>query len=269
MVAMTMILRASYLSIYIGLFFCGSSCRNASACPSPPDHAAAAADEEVRAYDRLSSAKESCWVAELIVVSQNEFSQQERNGIQYGRRSLVQANSSSAGLTRCGTPDWELSSRDETILRNKMAAALKTIDKSFPTVIIPVSFQVISNGQMGNIPQKFVTDQIDVMNAAFAPHQFQFQLRETVRTDNAALSNACSSRAESFKAQLRKPVDGPNVLYIYTCPLNGLLGYATLPTEAAEFPLIDGIVIRDQSLPGGSTANFNLGQTATHEIGHW
>jgi hypothetical protein len=49
MVAMTMILRASYLSIYIGLFFGGSSCRNASACPSPPDHAAAAADEEVRA----------------------------------------------------------------------------------------------------------------------------------------------------------------------------------------------------------------------------
>jgi hypothetical protein len=64
-----------------------------------------------------------------------------------------------------------------------MAAVLKTIDKSFPRVTIPVSFQVISNGQMGNIPQKFVTDQIDVLNVAFAPHRFQFQLRETVRCE--------------------------------------------------------------------------------------
>jgi hypothetical protein len=181
---------------------------------------------------------------------------------------LVPANNnSSAGLTRCGTPDWELSSRDETILRNKMAAALKTIDKSFPTVIIPVSFQVISNGQVGDIPQKFVTDQIDVMNVAFAPHQFQ--LRETARTNNAALFNTCTSLDDSFKAQLRKPVDGPNVLYIYTCALDGLLGYANYPTSLAAFPLLDGVVLNDQSLPGGSFENYNLGQTATHEIGHW
>jgi hypothetical protein len=76
---------------------------------------------------------------------------------------------------------------------------------------------------------------------------------------------------ESFKAQLRKPVDGPNVLYFYTCDLSILdvLGYATYPFKAAAFPLLDGVMIRDQTLPGGSTSNFNLGQTATHEIGHW
>jgi hypothetical protein len=50
---------------------------------------------------------------------------------------------------------WELSWRDEQILRHKMAAALKSIDKSsFPVVIIPVSFQIITNGPMGDIPAK-------------------------------------------------------------------------------------------------------------------
>jgi hypothetical protein len=223
---------------------------------------------------RLLSSLERILLGGGIVCSKERSLTATQWNIQYRRRSLVPEalNSSSPGVTRCGTLDWEMSARDETILRNKMAAALKTIDKYFPVVTIPVSFQVLSNGQMGNIPQKFVTDQIDVLNIAFAPHQFQFQLRETVRTNNVALFNQCSNgRDESFKTQLRKPSDGPNVLYFYTCDLGvaGLLGYATFPTDAAAFPLLDGVVCRDQSLPGGSVANFNLGQTATHEIGHW
>jgi hypothetical protein len=140
-----------------------------------------------------------------------------------------------------------------------MAATQKTIrNKNAGPIMIQVSFRVIRDGDSGNIPQQHITDQVQVMNDAYAPHNFQFSLRETVRTDNVDLYERCISGDKTFMEELRDPNDGLAVLYFYTCELDFLLAYATFPPgldSSVLPPLRDGVVCHSQSLPGGSITN--------------
>jgi hypothetical protein len=59
-----------------------------------------------------------------------------------------------------------------------------------------------------------------------------------------------------------------NTLNIWVCNLPGLLGYAQFPGGRPE---TDGVVINYKAFgtTGTAQAPFDLGRTATHEVGHW
>jgi hypothetical protein len=139
--------------------------------------------------------------------------------------------------------------------------------------VINVYFHVISSGTSvasGNISDSMIADQIRVLNTAYSGVGYTFQLVETPsRTINATWYNGCYGSAErKMKSFLHQGT--AEDLNIYTCnPSNGILGYASFPSNYARNPSLDGVVLLDQSLPGGTASPYNLGDTATHEVGHW
>jgi hypothetical protein len=142
---------------------------------------------------------------------------------------------------------------------------------------IPVVVHVIAKNRTragGNIPQSMIDAQLSVLNQAFegrtggTASPFSFVLKKVHRVIKPAwYPIVVDSPAErQMKKSLR--VGGANTLNLYTGLLSDeLLGWATFPE--AKLGKQDGVVVLAESLPGGTAAPYNAGDTSTHEIGHW
>jgi hypothetical protein len=135
---------------------------------------------------------------------------------------------------------------------------------------IPVYWHSIrkSNGTGGVTPGQ-VAAQIDVLKASFAASGFTFTLMGVSYSDNDAWYTTTGGASEAaMKATLHQ--GGSNALNIYSNNMGGgLLGWATWPWNYASSPTMDGVVILYSTVPGGSAAPYNLGDTLVHEVGHW
>jgi hypothetical protein len=161
---------------------------------------------------------------------------------------------------------------DFRMRRDELAKSGNTEAENVTGGAINVYFHVVNQGTSisnGNISDQMITDQMNVLNAAFAGWGWSFNLIATTRTTNATWYNGCYGSYETaMKTALRQ--GSADDLNIYSCnPSNGILGYATFPSSYASSPIKDGVVILHSSVPGGTAAPYNLGDTATHEVGHW
>jgi len=174
------------------------------------------------------------------------------------------------GERLCGTDhDPQKIAAAETDFALRLNQLKNTPDLNVTSGVINVYFHVVSNGSTGNISDQMINDQMNVLNAAFSGWGWTFNRVSTDRTSNATWFNGCYGSSETaMKNALHQ--GSADDLNIYTCnPSSGILGYATFPSSYTSAPLKDGVVLLHSSLPGGSAAPYNLGDTGTHEVGHW
>lgn len=135
---------------------------------------------------------------------------------------------------------------------------------------IPVYWHVITSASGAGAPtSQQITNQINVLNAAYASAGFTFTLMQTTTTANDSWYTCSGGTCETqMKNALR--VGGAGTLNVYSNNMGGgLLGWATFPSSYASNPKMDGVVLLTASMPGGTAAPYNLGDTGTHEVGHW
>ncbi|WP_304455740.1 zinc metalloprotease [Nocardiopsis sp. YSL2] len=144
---------------------------------------------------------------------------------------------------------------------------------------VPVVVHVIEgeDGE-GRVSGERVRDQIETLNAAYGgrfatgPQStdtgFRFTLSGITRTVDDDWFSSFNDHRNVIRSHLRQ--GGPETLNLYTADLGpGLLGFSSFPQDYAAAPDQDGVVVAHDTLPGGGRGRFDLGHTATHEVGHW
>lgn len=157
------------------------------------------------------------------------------------------------------------------------------------SVTIPTNVHVLvrDNGS-GDVANWRIRRQIEVLNESYsgstAPNAadtpFRFRLASVDRTRNTDWYDMDS--ADSVQARRALRIGDATHLNLYVTnfagDLDGLLGFSTFPTQYENAPKLDGTVLWNESLPGGDAVfqddqgtvfNYSLGDTATHEVGHW
>ena len=142
----------------------------------------------------------------------------------------------------------------------------------FAPVSVPTYVHVITRSDgSGGVSTQMISAQMNVLNDAFAGTGFSFTLAGTTTTANDSWYTAGSGTAaeRQMKAALRQGSADDLNMYVNLAGGGNLLGWATFPSSYAGDPSYDGVVLLNESLPGGSASPYNEGDTGTHEVGHW
>ncbi|WP_353953257.1 zinc metalloprotease [Knoellia sp. S7-12] len=192
------------------------------------------------------------------------------------------------GATSAARVRDDAKSAKEPLLYNKSEANAYGVIKDSPlmaagSVTIPTIFHVISKGTLDAAGkarlETMIADQVDVLNDSFAgvtapdaaDTPFRFDLTKTTWTVNPVWNTVTPGKVErDMKRALH--VGDSKTLNVYVADIGGgLLGWAYFPKGVNNNgrDYIDGVVMLDESMPGGTAGKYSLGDTLTHEVGHW
>jgi hypothetical protein len=186
-------------------------------------------------------------------------------------------------------PEYAKNQQNLERLTEKYIADVKAGRVSGGNVVIPCIVHVVYANSQENISTAQVQSQIDRLNDDFSatnsdynqtPSIFtsvrsgdngiRFELLETKRYSNSRSTWGTSDLVKSTYP----PIEPARILNMWVADIGGgILGYAQFPNDT---PATDGVVMSPQYFGDASkgsgfylSAPFNLGRTATHEVGHW
>ena len=133
---------------------------------------------------------------------------------------------------------------------------------------------MIGKSGAGNVTDAQIAQQIAVLNQTYGGADVNGAGRNTgvafrLAGTDRIVNDAWHQRPAEHDSTARRPARAART--------RSTSGWSTSTTSASRpsrgttrtQPEIDGIRVQYSSLPGGSATNYNLGETATHEAGHW
>lgn len=183
----------------------------------------------------------------------------------------------------------------ENFVRKQKVTAKENGETAPVIITIPVVVHVIYKTAAQNVSNEQINSQIDVLNKDFrrrntdtvntpdrfkpfgADVQIQFQLatadpkgRATTGIIRKSTNVSSFSTDDKIKFSSKGGDDAWDSRYylnLWVGSLGSLLGYSSIPGAAAEK---DGVAINYTAFGSiNASAPFDLGRTATHEVGHW
>jgi hypothetical protein len=139
---------------------------------------------------------------------------------------------------------------------------------------IPVWFHIVTKTSKQGVVSGQVSDdqiaaQLAVLDEAYAGRGFSFALGGVKRVDNKRWFDGCARYGVEVDMKAALAVDPAHNLNFYSCTPGNYLGFAYYPDSFDESDTRHGVVVLHSSFPGGSATNYNLGDTGTHEVGHY
>ncbi len=168
----------------------------------------------------------------------------------------------------CATPEHDLMTMEgiEHQLAQHAFAPLPAAGVTIPTYVHVIR----SSSGGGDVSDAKISAQIAVLNDAYAAYGFSFVHVATTRTNNNGWYTAgYGSTAEKQLKQALRQGSADDLNIYFNNMGGGLLGWATFPSDYKKKPSMDGVMILNETVPGGSLDPYNEGDTGTHEVGHW
>ena len=150
------------------------------------------------------------------------------------------------------------------------------------SVTVPTVFHMISDHPFSAAEKArwntLIAAQMAVLNDAYAGRTaadasdtpFRFSLTSTTWTVNSDWYTVVPGKNERDMKRALYTGDA-RTLNVYAGNIGGgLLGWAYFPkgyNNGRDY--IDGVVMLDESMPGGTAGKYAEGDTLTHEVGHW